>query len=265
MRFALHNNKLIEAQQGLKGICRGCGEPTISKCGTIKVHHWAHQKAKMCDSWWEPETEWHRSWKNSFPAEWQEVFLPDIETGEKHIADIKSKWGLVIEFQHSHLKPEERTARENFYRDMIWVVDGARLRHDYSRFIKGQKQLQSTEKPGIYNVYDPAKCLPSAWLNSSVPVIFDFQNAQPVDYALDLREPLHCLFPVRKGRWVTLVQIPRDSFINNMISGDWSVRTRAIMENLLKEKNNWESHEEFLELSWERHKLQMRGLHTDPG
>ena len=265
MRFALFNNKPIEAQPGLKGFCRGCGQPTISKCGTVRVHHWAHQKAEMCDSWWEPETEWHRFWKNNFPAEWQEVFLPDIETGEKHIADIKTEYGLVIEFQHSYLKPEERAARENFYRNMVWVVDGARRRHDYPRFIKGQKQVLTTGKPGIYHVYDPVKCLPSAWLSSSVPVVFDFRGSQPVDNALDLREPLHCLFPVRVGRRATLARISRGAFIKATISDDWLARTSRIMEKLLKEKKDWESHEESLELSWERHKLQMRGLRTGSG
>jgi len=70
MRFALLNNEPTEAKPGLKGFCRGCGQPVISKCGTVRVHHWAHQNNKMCDSWWERETPWHRSWKNNFPKHW---------------------------------------------------------------------------------------------------------------------------------------------------------------------------------------------------
>lgn len=75
MRFALIDNKPTEAASGLNGgVCPGCGAPVIAKCGTHKVHHWAHKGVKMCDNWWEPETEWHRAWKNNFPKEWQEIF-----------------------------------------------------------------------------------------------------------------------------------------------------------------------------------------------
>ena len=66
----------------------------------------------------ETETQWHRNWKNKFPIVWQEIFLHDEQTGELHIADVRTEHGLVIEFQHSHIKPEERISRENFYK--IW-------------------------------------------------------------------------------------------------------------------------------------------------
>jgi len=57
----------------------------------------------MCDNWWENETQWHRDWKNHFPVEWQEV-VQIAEDGEKHIADVKTSEGWVVEFQHSYLK-----------------------------------------------------------------------------------------------------------------------------------------------------------------
>jgi hypothetical protein len=56
-----------------------------------------HIGDKKCDSWWEPETEWHRSWKSNFLDEWQELVLRDKQTGEKHIADVCTDYGLVIE------------------------------------------------------------------------------------------------------------------------------------------------------------------------
>ena len=43
------------------------------------------------------------SWKNQFPTEWQEI-IQRGNTGEKHIADVKTKDGWVIEFQHSEDK-----------------------------------------------------------------------------------------------------------------------------------------------------------------
>ena len=143
MRFALINNKRSEAESGLKGICPGCKQPVIAKCGNQKIHHWAHKSNKNCYSWKEKETEWHLSWKNHFPNDWQEVFFTDKETEEKHIADIRTEQGLVIEFQHSFIKPEERLSREKFYKNMIWIVDGTRLKNDYKRFLKGKDDFRS--------------------------------------------------------------------------------------------------------------------------
>ena len=81
MRFALIENKQVEAEPGLKGFCPGCLQPVIAKCGEQRIHHWAHHNNKNCDNWWEPETQWHRAWKNKFPADWQEIFLPDNSIG----------------------------------------------------------------------------------------------------------------------------------------------------------------------------------------
>ena len=63
----------------------------------------------------------------------------DKETGEKHIADVRMVHNLTIEFQHSHIGSLERTSREKFYENMVWVVDGTRLKKDYPRFLKGKK------------------------------------------------------------------------------------------------------------------------------
>ncbi len=106
----------------------------------------------------------------------KKFFFQMNERGEKHIADVRTSHGLVIEFQHSHIDPEERTARENFYKNMVWVVDGTRLKRDYHRFLKGKKIFVNTKKQGYYFVDFPEECFPSAWLGSLVPVIFDFQR-----------------------------------------------------------------------------------------
>jgi competence protein CoiA len=115
MKFAVVGEERREAQPHLSGKCPFCGNAMIAKCGErrLRVWHWAHQETRTCDPWWE-ETDWHRGWKNQFPREWQE-FIQRSETGEKHIADVKTDRGVVLEFQHSHLQPEERVRRENFY------------------------------------------------------------------------------------------------------------------------------------------------------
>ena len=92
-----------------------------------------HRGDRDCDSWAE-ETPWHRAWKNKFPAECQEFIQHDGQSGERHIADVRTNHGLVIEFQRSHLDPQERATRERFYGNMIWVVDGTRLQRDCPAF-----------------------------------------------------------------------------------------------------------------------------------
>lgn len=191
MRFALIDNKRVEAQPKQQGVCPICSQSVIAKCGDKKVWHWAHRSINACDSWWEPETEWHRNWKNYYPLDWQETVLFDEQTGEKHIADVKTIHSLVIEFQHSAIKPEERISREKFYKNMIWVVDGTRLKRDFPRFHKGMKNFRRTNQQGFFYVDFPEEVFSKNWLNSSVPVIFDFSTTEQNE----IRNTLWCLLP----------------------------------------------------------------------
>ncbi|WP_236979958.1 competence protein CoiA [Membranihabitans maritimus] len=124
MKFALVDGKKNEAFKGAKGVCPCCGSDLIPKCGDIRIHHWAHKNSKECDHWWEPETEWHRNWKNEFPGDWQEEVMPDPENNERHIADVYNpSKKLVIEFQNSPIAIDELKSREHFYKRIIWVVN----------------------------------------------------------------------------------------------------------------------------------------------
>ena len=134
MLIALINNQRTPAAPGLRGLCPVCQQPVTAKCGELRAWHWAHSSKKDCDSWWE-ETDWHRAWKSHFPIGWQEVIKYDQRSGEKHIADICTAHNLVLEFQHSPLHPQERTARESFYKNMIWIVDGVDLMAEHRKAI----------------------------------------------------------------------------------------------------------------------------------
>src|SRR5579872_4564917 len=103
-KFALVEGQRQEAQPGLTGKCQFCEKPMVAKCGKTRIKHWAHIGKRTCDLWWENETEWHRAWKGHFPAEWQEI-VHQAQNGEKHIADVKTDLGWVLEFQHSYIKP----------------------------------------------------------------------------------------------------------------------------------------------------------------
>lgn len=176
MKYSLVDGVRVEPAPKLVGKCPSCGATMISRCGEIKVWHWAHKGKRSCDPWWENETEWHREWKNRFPEPWQEIVLEDEQTGEKHIADVRTDDGFVIEFQYSAIKPEEQRARESFYGRMVWVLSGARRKTDYKRFSNGFSSFRTTNQSGIFFVHFPDECFPQTWINRRVPVFFDFED-----------------------------------------------------------------------------------------
>ena len=51
--------------------------------------------------------------EKSLSQDWQEV-VHVADDGEKHIADVKTPSGLVIEFQHSYIAPDEIMAAKAF-------------------------------------------------------------------------------------------------------------------------------------------------------
>jgi len=221
MKFALIDNIKTESTKGAVGTCPGCGATVVAKCGDVKVHHWAHKGIRNCDPWWENETAWHRTWKNNFPSEWQESIATDKFTGEKHIADVRTTHGLVIEFQHSFIDQRERKKRESFYKHMVWVVDGTRLERDYTRFLEGAKDLRPAQKQGHYLVNFPDECFPSNWLGSSMPVIFDFSGHETINDPKDTRSALYYLYPKKEGTKSLLARISRQSLINDIIVGEF--------------------------------------------
>lgn len=106
-----------------RGACHVCGNAVLAKCGPRVRHHWAHARWQSCDPWWENETDWHRQWKGYFPAACREVIrtAPD---GEIHRADVLTPTGIYIEVQHSKISDRERLSREQFYQNLVWIVDG---------------------------------------------------------------------------------------------------------------------------------------------
>lgn len=110
-----------------KGICEVCGSETLAKCGTKVMWHWAHRSRQVCDPWWENETEWHRQWKEKFPENCREVVYKCSETDEAHRADIVADWGIILEIQNSPIGLQELKSRENFYKNLVWLVNGQRF------------------------------------------------------------------------------------------------------------------------------------------
>jgi hypothetical protein len=244
MRFAIVNGHRVEATKGAKGLCPCCDSELVAKCGELRIHHWAHKGNRVCDPWWEPETEWHRAWKNNFSIDWQEVILTDEITGEKHIADVCTSDRLVIEFQHSPIMPKEQKSREEFYKNMVWVVDGSRLKFEYSRFLSAKENFIKTNRPRIFAVDSVEECFSHNWINSSVPVVVDFKNARRVQNKDDCRNNLYCLFPKRLGEYRLIAEISPIAFIKSIANGEWLQRVKNFTDSIIISEQNLEKRNE---------------------
>lgn len=211
MKFALIDGGKSTAEPRLCGICPHCGGEVVSRCGRVKVWHWAHKGNRSCDPWWESETEWHRNWKAHFPPEWQEVAHFDSTTGEKHVADVKNPCGLVIEFQHSAMPPAEMKSREAFYGQMVWVVDGLRGSLDKSYFFMGLCSDPVQRDPLAYSVgwWGRSRLLHN-WSESNKKVFLDFGD--------EMLWRLVCFDPSLKCAIVG--PLPKAVFIADCLAGD---------------------------------------------
>jgi competence CoiA-like predicted nuclease len=140
--------KRIAPTPGANAHCQICKESIIAKCGEIYTWHWSHKSNRDCDPWKEHETEWHRRWKNKFPFEWQEIAITD-DNGERHAADVKTDSGLVIEFQNSSISTSTIGIREEFYGNMIWVINAESFKKHFrlgSVVKKKVKEFESEER-----------------------------------------------------------------------------------------------------------------------
>ncbi|SFC72482.1 Competence protein CoiA-like family protein [Flavobacterium phragmitis] len=140
----INGKKIRPASSGQIAFCGFCGEKVRGRCGEINIWHWQHINKVDCDSWKEGETEWHRAWKSRFPFDWQETII--IKNGEKHIADIFTDEGLVIEFQNSAISPSTIAEREKFYGKMIWVINAESFKNNLVTENVSEKHLAEIEK-----------------------------------------------------------------------------------------------------------------------
>jgi competence protein CoiA len=235
MKFALVSGQRQEAQPCLSAECPTCGHPMVARCGEVKVWHWAHLGGHLCDPWWEPDTDWHRGWKDRFPIDWQEV-VHHAENGEKHIADVKTDRGWAIEFQHSYLKSEERRSRDTFYSKLIWVVDGARRKRDRAQLLKAWNEgVPIGVNSPVRKAFSDEFMLLREWAGGNAPIFFDFREPQL----------LWWLFARSTGGLVFLAPYSRASFIESHRGGGTPEAAREFdefMKDVPKLVADYESH-----------------------
>jgi hypothetical protein len=207
MRFALFNDQRIEATPHASGTCPSCKAEMLARCGSKKVWHWAHKGRRHCDHWWENETEWHRDWKNLFPADWQEVPARD-NTGELHIADIKTPYGLTVELQHSAIKLEEVKKRTIFYNNIIWIIDGNRRPTDRAQYDRMLSEYRPQRIDGIdiYTVHVLDTRLLKEWGSLGRFIGFDFGGDSL------------CLLTAAQHNWRYLFDFPKEKFVQSVIA-----------------------------------------------
>ena len=197
MKYAIVNNIRKEAFSiGEIGLCPCCKTEVRAYCGKKYINHWKHISKFHCDPWWENETKWHRDWKNHFPEECQEV-VQKADDGEKHVADVKTKDGWVIEFQHSLIKPDERKSRNMFYPKLVWIVNGSRRKTDLKQFKRVQKVSESLKigpriihAHNVINGYRKFKLF-REWGNTKHLVFLDFNNSAEYNTPNDI----WCILP----------------------------------------------------------------------
>jgi len=135
-----------------KLFCPLCNGKLIPKLGNIVIHHFSHKANSSCDSWMSNMTKWHLKWQSFFKDDYKEVVIKKHTsngTVRRHFADIKTKDGIVIEIQHSNISKENITKREEFYGDMIWILDSTN--HECDKCILEDTSESTSEKCSCQN------------------------------------------------------------------------------------------------------------------
>lgn len=220
VKYAIVDGLRQESAPGLRGTCPICDASVTPKCGKIRVAHWAHPPG-IFDHRWAPETKWHRNWKERFPVEWQEVIHRAVN-GERHIADVKTGYGRVIEFQNSPIAEEERRSREEFYRPMCWVVNGLRLKHDRRLFFESLRCGTIERVSHLTLVVPVERCvLLQKWADSRVHTFFDFGEIEQASDMFRFGAPVLWASHPRSPKGMAVVTpVYRKVFLESRIKGE---------------------------------------------
>lgn len=136
MFWAIVNNSKVRPEPNTFGTCPSCGGKVHSKCGDVNEWHWAHYNGENCDSWYEPESNWHLDWKMTFGKENAEQVIR--KNGKFHRADILTVNNVVIELQNSPIKIQTVKEREDFYCErMLWLINGIHFKDNFDILNRG--------------------------------------------------------------------------------------------------------------------------------
>ena len=128
MLLAIHNNIrkcAEEAGSGEIGTCPWTGLEVKAHVGHIRQYWAYHGEKPNFERGYEPESEWHITWKAPIKDEYCEVVFGE---NNEHRADILGSNNTVIEIQKSIIDIRDSRERVEFYRNetnrrVIWIVD----------------------------------------------------------------------------------------------------------------------------------------------
>lgn len=128
MLIALYNNQRVRAEMagsGSPGTCPWTRFPVKAHVGLIR-QYWAYVGGQPSFlNGYEPESEWHISWKTPVQDQYCEVVMG---ANNEHRADILGAENTVIEIQRSVIDIRDSRDRIDFYKNatcrrVIWIVD----------------------------------------------------------------------------------------------------------------------------------------------
>jgi hypothetical protein len=128
MLIAIHNDERKRAEaagSGSMGSCPWTNHPVKAHVGLIR-QYWAYDGGRPdFDRGYEPESEWHISWKAPISDEYCEVIFGQ---NNEHRADILGSNNTVIEIQRSVIDIRDSRERVQFYKNetnrrVVWIVD----------------------------------------------------------------------------------------------------------------------------------------------
>lgn len=134
MQFAIDENGVrTSINNSIKGKpykCPCCESEVVQKKGDVMIWHFAHKSLADCVDYYDHKGEWHRAMQELFPENNREVY--EKTSTYRHIFDILTDKGRIIEFQHSPMNFKEFIGRSwdysvrSAFNDTprpVWVFD----------------------------------------------------------------------------------------------------------------------------------------------
>jgi len=128
------------------------------------------------------------------------------DNGERHVADVRTEHGWVIEFQHSYITPEERKSRDSFYKKLVWMVHAARRPTDPAQFVNAfEAGVGVGGSPWIRRVRPDSCRLFKEWSGSPAPIFFDFGPGPTLWWVVARRpdEPMY-IAPFSRAEFIAI-------------------------------------------------------------
>lgn len=243
-----------------EAFCPCCRKRMRARVGDVRIPHWAHESGERCDEWWEEESEWRNSWMQLLAGS-DKVDVENIleKNGERHFYDARFAGKQIAIFRRKRLSPEMLAAREQFFGDMFWFVEGTVSEYErFSNHLADKKIVAIPNAQRCYMCF--ARLLCSApfyarWSDCSQPVVFDFASAsEDDDY------PLWCVLPLFQGRRFVL-ELPKDNLLQrlkdtgSLLRDDVEVVQRRILGRVSQPPVNHEPSQTYASRIDEKRKL----------